>query len=282
MYAAIEAGGTKFICGYGSSPDKMEISRDIKTRTPDQTLGEVAAFFAGREIQRAGIACFGPLDIAKGCITSTTPKKKWRGFAIKTAIEAMLGCEAELETDVNGAALAEAKWGAARHSKSFVYVTVGTGIGGGVMIRGRLLRGLLHPEIGHFRVRRFAGDAYKGSCPTHDDCLEGLASGTSIAARWDVKEAQLLPDRHPAWPMTAHYLGQMVVNLTCAYSPEIVILGGGISLRPDMLSMVQQAAAQEMKGYVPLPEIVTAKLEGRAGVLGAFLLAKGRKASGKQ
>jgi fructokinase len=276
MYAAIEAGGTKFICGYGSGPEALEVSAEIRTRTPKETMADVRAFFAGRKVKRAGIACFGPLEIAKGRIGKLTPKLDWRGFGIRDAVEKMLGCAAVLDTDVNGAALGEKRWGAAVNSDNFVYVTVGTGIGGGVMVNGALVHGLLHPEIGHMRVRRFMGDDFPGNCPVHADCLEGLAAGPAIAQRWGVEKAELLDENHLGWAMEAHYLGQMVVNLACAYSAELVILGGGIALRRGMLAMVRQAAKQEMAGYAPLPRLVAPKLGARAGVLGALALAQSK------
>lgn len=278
MYGAIEAGGTKFVCGYGNSPDDIEVSEAIPTTQPKETMARVAEFFAGRRIKRAGIACFGPLEINKGRISKFTPKIDWRGFAIQKAVEKLLGCPAVLDTDVNGAALGEMTWGAAQGRKQFVYVTVGTGIGGGAMVNGQLVHGVLHPEIGHMKVRRFAGDTFAGNCPTHGDCLEGLAAGPAIAERWGVEKAETLLENHPAWPMTAHYLGQMAVNLACAYSPELLILGGGISLRKGMLDMVKQSALQEMNGYAPLPKIVKPRLGNHAGVLGALALAKTRKA----
>jgi fructokinase len=278
MYAAIEAGGTKFVCGYGPEPEKLEVSADIPTRSPQETLRDVAAFFAGRKVKRAGIACFGPVEVAKGRIAKLTPKEEWRGFGIRAAVEKMLGCEAVLDTDVNGAALAEQHWGVAKGVENFVYVTVGTGIGGGVMVNGKLVRGLLHPEIGHMRVRRFLGDAFPGNCPVHGDCLEGLAAGPAMEERWGVARASDLPDSHSGWAMEAHYLGQMVVNLACAYSPELMIFGGGIGLRKGMVTMVKQAAAQEMQGYAPLPRLKGARLGRLAGVLGALVMAKARKA----
>jgi len=274
MYAAIEAGGTKFVCGYGKGPEELEISAEIRTRSPRETMAEVAAFFAGRKLKRAGIACFGPLQISKGKISKLTPKIEWRGHGIRATVEKMLDCEAVLDTDVNGAAMGEKMWGAAQESDNFVYVTVGTGIGGGVMVNGRLVHGLLHPEIGHMRIRRFMGDRFPGNCPVHGDCLEGLAAGPAIAARWGVEKAELLPENHLGWAMEAHYLGQMVVNLACTYSPEILILGGGISRRRGMLAMVRQSAAQEMGQYAPLPRILAPGLGARAGVLGALALAR--------
>lgn len=278
MYGAIEAGGTKFICGVGTSPENIQISESIPTTVPKETLARVGEFFAGRKLKRAGVACFGPLEIGKGRIGKLTPKLDWRGFAIQAGIEKMLSCPVVLDTDVNGAALSEQLWGAAQGSRHFVYVTVGTGIGGGAMIHGQLIHGLMHPEIGHMRVRRFAGDTFHGNCPVHGDCLEGLAAGPAIAERWGVAKAEQLHENHLAWAMTAHYLGQMVVNLTCAYSPEMLILGGGIALRKGMIPMVKQAASQEMNGYAPLPKIVRPKLGGKAGVIGALALARTGKA----
>lgn len=274
MYGAIEAGGTKFICGFGTGPDKLTVSEAIPTTTPKETMARVREFFASRKLKRVGIACFGPLEIGKGRIGKLTPKIEWRGFPIVSAVEKAVGAPAVLDTDVNGAAMGEKLWGAAQKSEHFVYVTVGTGIGGGAMIHGRLIHGLLHPEIGHMRVRRFGGDDYPGCCPVHGDCLEGLASGPAIAARAGVEKAELLSEHHPAWAMEAHYLGQMVVNLTTVYSPEMIIMGGGISLRKDMISMVRQAAEQEMNGYAPLPKILKPKLGAKAGVLGALALAR--------
>ncbi len=277
MYGAIEAGGTKFICAYGKSPTDIHVSEAIPTTSPKETLRLVAEFFKGIKLRRVGIACFGPLEIAKGRISLFTPKLEWRGFKIQPEVEKALGCPAVLDTDVNGAALGEHLWGAAQKSRHFVYVTIGTGIGGGVMVNGQLVHGLLHPEIGHMRVRRFGGDEFRGNCPVHGDCLEGLAAGPAIAERWGVERAEQLPENHPAWPMVAHYLGQMAVNLACAYSPEILILGGGISLRKGMINMVKQSAEQEMNGYAPLPKIVRAKLGAGAGVLGALALAQRQK-----
>lgn len=272
MYGAIEAGGTKFICAYGRSPQDLTISAPIPTSNPRETLAAVEAFFGARKLKRVGVACFGPLDIAKGRIAKLTPKLEWRGFPIVAALEKSLGSKVTLDTDVNAAALAESRWGAGRGKANLVYVTVGTGIGAGLLINGQLVHGLLHPELGHIRVRKFLGDSFAGACPVHGDCLEGLASGPAIAQRWGVARAEDLPAQHPAWGMEAHYLGQMVVNLACTVSPEVVVLGGGISLRPGMVRMVRDAAAQEMNGYVPLPKVVRAQLGARAGVLGALSL----------
>ncbi len=272
MYGAIEAGGTKFICAYGTKPENLEISKPIPTGGPQETMQAVEAFFGGRKLKRLGIACFGPLDIPHGRIAKLTPKLAWRNFGIVAHLERSLNTKAILDTDVNAAALAEHRWGAAQGKKNLVYVTVGTGIGGGLMVEGRLVHGLLHPELGHIRVRRFLGDEYPGHCPVHGDCLEGLACGPAMASRWGVERAEDLPGRHLGWAMEAHYLGQMAVNLACTVSPEMIVLGGGIGLRPGMVTMVRDAAKQEMNGYVPLPQIARAKLGQRSGVLGALAL----------
>jgi fructokinase len=272
MYGAIEAGGTKFICAYGTEPNNLAVSEPIPTRGPKETLADVIAFFGKRKLKRLGVACFGPLDIAKGRIAKLTPKLDWRGFPIAAVLEASLHAKVTLDTDVNAAALAESHWGAGKGKRNLVYVTVGTGIGAGLLIDGRLVHGLLHPELGHIRVRKFMGDSFGGSCPVHGDCLEGLASGPALAQRWGVSRAEALAPEHPAWGLEAHYLGQMAVNLACTVSPEVIVLGGGISLRLGMIDMVRAAAAQEMNGYVPLPKIVRAKLGARAGVLGALSL----------
>jgi fructokinase len=272
LYGAIEAGGTKFICAYGPAPERLTLSEAIPTRGPKETLADVAAFFGKRKLKRVGIACFGPLDIAKGRIAKLTPKLEWRGYPIAADLEKRLGAKATIDTDVNAAALAEARWGAGKGKKNVVYVTVGTGIGAGLLIDGRLVHGLLHPELGHIRVRKFMGDFFGGACPVHGDCLEGLAAGPALAQRWGVTRAENLVPEHPAWGMEAHYLGQMAVNLACTVSPEVIVLGGGISLRKGMIGMVRVAAEQEMNGYVPLPKIVRAKLGAKAGVLGALSL----------
>jgi fructokinase len=275
MYAAIEAGGTKFLCAYGPSPKELEFSARIGTTRPEETLAAVVEFFAGRKLRRAGIACFGPLDLAHGRIAKLTPKLAWRNYPIVAELEKRLGTAVELDTDVNAAALAESRWGAGQGHANLTYITVGTGIGGGLVVNGRLVHGLLHPELGHLRVRRVQGDQFPGCCPVHGDCLEGLACGPAIAERWRNPRAEHLPASHEAWALEARYLGQLVVNLTCTVSPECVIFGGGIGLRPGMVAAIRAAAREEMNGYVPLPKIVRAKLGARAGVYGALGLAAG-------
>jgi fructokinase len=250
----IEAGGTKFICAVGTGPDDVEVSKAIPTRGPEETLRDVVSFFAGRKLKRIGIGSFGPVDLKSGAITKTTPKLDWRSVPIRSILEQALGVKAVLDTDVNAAALGEHRWGAARGIDNFVYITVGTGIGGGAIVNGRLVHGLLHPEMGHLRV---PGNG-SGSCPYHPDCLEGYASGSAIA-RFGPAEAA----RHLAAGLTA---------ITSVISPEMIILGGGVMNMPGLLAGIRQELKKEV--YVPMPKLVRPKLGDRAGVLGAIVLAQ--------
>src|SRR5579872_2343792 len=230
MFGAIEAGGTKFVCGMGTGPDDLDTIQ-IPTTLPEETTAAVIAYFRGAALGALGIGSFGPIDLhpdspSYGHITST-PKVAWRNYnllgAIKTALRAPVG----FDTDVNGAALGEARWGAAQGLMDFIYLTVGTGIGGGGLIGGRLLHGLLHPEMGHVRIPHdLARDPYAGGCPYHGDCLEGLASGPAMEARWGRPACDLPPD-HAAWTLEAHYLALGLTNFVCTLSPRRILLGGG-------------------------------------------------------
>jgi fructokinase len=259
MFGAIEAGGTKFVCAVGTGPEDVAISAEIPTTTPEETMAGVAAFFAGKKLKRVGIACFGPVDLAGGRIAKTTPKVAWRGFGIQAAVEQALRAKTVLDTDVNGAALGEHLWGAGQGIDPLLYVTVGTGIGGGGVVGGKLLHGLLHPEMGHVRVPRV--DAAPGICFAHGDCLEGLASGPAIAARgYD-------------YDVAAEYLGMAMQIYACVLSPRMVLLGGGVMKHPGMLGKVRAAAKRYMAGYAPMPLIRAPKFGQRAGTLGALALA---------
>lgn len=250
----IEAGGTKFICAVGTGPDDLEVSPPIPTRLPEETLRDVISFFASRMVRRIGIGSFGPLDRRRGAISKATPKLDWRGVPIARIVERALGVETALDTDVNAAAVAEHRWGAARGIEDFVYLTVGTGIGGGAIVNGKLVHGLLHPEMGHIRV----SGSRRGVCPYHPDCLEGYASGTAI--------------RKLGGGKTAEYLAAGIVQIACVLSPKLVIMGGGVMKTPGLLQDVRKHLQRE--AYVPMPKIVRPKLGDRAGVLGAILLAQ--------
>jgi len=216
LYGGIEAGGTKFVCVVGSSPDNITAQTQFPTTNPKETLSKAAAFFKKEmkktPLEAIGIASFGPLDLnlkskSYGCIT-TTPKADWADTNLVNTFRDVLGFPVFLDTDVNGAALGEQKWGAAQGLDTFIYLTVGTGIGGGGMANGKLMHGLTHPEMGHILVPHdIKKDPFKGSCPFHKDCLEGLASGMAMEKRWG-KLPKDLPADHKAWELESDYLAR--------------------------------------------------------------------------
>jgi fructokinase len=273
----IEAGGSKFKCAAGSGPDDAEIA-EFPTTTPQETIGRVGEFFRAREpVESIGIASFGPIDPnpespTYGYITST-PKRGWRDFDFAGTVRRVLGTPVAFDTDVNAAALAESRWGAAVGLRNFLYVTVGTGIGGGALVDGRLLHGRLHPEMGHLRVPHDpVRDPFAGNCPYHGDCLEGLAAGPAIQTRWGAP-GHLLPDGHPAWDLEAEYLALGIMSWTCVLSPERIVLGGGVMQRAELFPKIRVRLSELLNGYLEAPEIVPPKLGTRAGVLGAIALA---------
>jgi fructokinase len=276
IYGGIEAGGTKFVCGVGTGPHDLD-TFECPTTTPEETVARVATFFRAHPAQKIGIASFGPLDPKPasptfGFITST-PKPGWRNFDLAGAVRSALGVEVAFDTDVNGAALGEYRWGAARGSATFIYVTVGTGIGGGAMIDRRLLHGRTHPEMGHIRVPHDRiHDPYAGCCPFHGDCLEGLASGRAIEGRWGAS-GKSLPPEHAAWGLEEHYLALGLVNWISTLSPQRMILGGGVMPRLDT-ARIQNKVAALLNGYLDTPEIVRPELGGLSGVLGAIAMAE--------
>lgn len=274
----IEAGGSKFICGVGSGPDDIKLIA-IPTAAPKETIEQVVRFFLDHpRVRVIGIGSFGPIDpdpksATFGYITST-PKLAWRNFDLAGAIRAALKVKIAFDTDVNAAALGEQRWGAAQGLDTFLYLTVGTGIGGGVMVNGRLLHGRTHPEMGHVRIPHDRDrDPFPGNCPYHGDCLEGLAAGPAIEARWG-QPADALPADHPAWDLEAHYLALGIANLACTLSPQRVVLGGGVMRRAGLYPMIREKVTAFLNGYIDAPETVPPRLGERAGVLGAIALAQ--------
>jgi fructokinase len=287
MYGAIEAGGTKFICAVGTGPDDLETVQ-IPTTTPSATLEAAIDFFRERrsELASVGIASFGPVDLnpeswTYGYITST-PKSGWRNCDIAGAVRKSLDVPVGFDTDVNGAALGEARWGAAQGLSDFIYLTVGTGIGGGAVSNGKVVHGLVHPEMGHIRVPHDRNrDPFAGGCPFHGDCLEGLASGPAIQSRWGISPREL-PPSHPGVALEAHYLALGIANWVCTLSPQRIVLGGGVMQQQHLFPLIRVELLQLLNGYVQAREItecvnqfvVPARLGGRAGVLGALVLAE--------
>jgi fructokinase len=289
IYGGVEAGGTRFVCAIGSGPDRLEVT-SFATTTPGESIDRAIAFFQQHQrrkpLSAVGVGSFGPVDLDAtspkfGYITAT-PKPGWANTEFQGRISRALGVPVEFDTDVNAAALGEATWGAARGLGTFIYVTVGTGIGGGGMVNGQLLHGLLHPEMGHLRVPHdLDKDPYPGACPFHGDCLEGLAAGPALLGRWG-RRAEDLPADHPAWELEAQYLALGLANLICTLSPQRIILGGGVMQRIGLFQMVRRNVQQVLNGYLQVRAIleqidqyiVPAALGDRAGVLGAIALAK--------
>jgi fructokinase len=287
MFGAIEAGGTKFVCAIGTGPGDLETIQ-IPTTSPAATIGAAIDFFRGRrsELRAIGIASFGPVDLnvdswTYGYITST-PKPGWRNVDLAGAVRKSLDLPVGFDTDVNGAALGEARWGAARKLSDFLYLTVGTGIGGGAITEGRVVHGLMHPEMGHIRVPHDrARDPFEGACPFHGDCLEGLASGPAIQARWGIPGSDL-PAGHPGIALEASYLALGLVNWVCTLSPQRIVMGGGVMQQAQLFPLMRAELLRLLNGYIEAREITEcidhfvtpAGLGSRAGVLGALVLAE--------
>jgi fructokinase len=281
VYGAIEAGGTKFVCGIGSEYDDLK-AVSVQTADPASTMDQVIAFLSeagGGKLAAVGIGSFGPIctdptSPSWGHIGATTPKAGWRDFDLAGSIQRALSVPVGFDTDVNAAALGEARWGASRGVTDSLYLTIGTGIGGGAIASGQVMHGAGHPEMGHIRIPHdIRVDPYRGCCPYHADCLEGLASGPAIEERWG-KPGTELPVDHPAWVLEAHYLAVAVVNLICTLAPGCVILGGGVMHQAGLFPMIRKEAERLTNGYVKVPDIVPPALGDRAGVAGALILAE--------
>lgn len=287
-FGAIEGGGTKFICAVGDNQCRIQSRRHISTTTPQETLGRVVDFF--REVEHDegpcvayGISCFGPAAVDQsspqwGSILST-PKRGWSHIAVADEIIRAFGRPVGFDTDVNGAALAEYRWGAAVGADSVVYVTVGTGLGAGVVVHGRPLHGARHPEVGHILPRKHHTDrSFRGVCPFHGDCFEGLVSGPAIMERWGEPMSELQP-QHEAREVIAWYLGQLAATLTAAYSPRSIIFGGGVLRTPNLLDRIRNHAATLSRGYfaddsVLMNSICAPGLGEDSGLAGGLALAE--------
>ena len=273
----VETGGTRVRCAVGTGPDDVRAETTVPTTTPAETLRRVLEFFrAHTEITAVGAACFGPIDLDRSSPTfgriTTTPKPGWRGADVVGALRT-LSVPVAFDTDVNGAALAEFRWGAGRGVDPFVYVTVGTGIGGGAIVGARPVHGLVHPEMGHVPITRDSTDAFAGACPYHRDCLEGLASAVALSQRWGALP-ETLPAEHEAWRLQARYLALGVAAIAAVLSPPRIVLGGGVMRAAGLLARVRAETVKTLAGYVRAPDLVPPALGERAGVLGALALAQ--------
>ena len=283
---AVEAGGTKMVLGVFDETGKELERTSLPTRTPEETVPQMVAFLKTHAVDALGVGSFGPLQLDVhapdyGDIT-TTPKLAWRNYPLLRALLDGRDIPCAIDTDVNAAVLAEAELGAARGLTDVVYITVGTGVGGGVLSGGKLVHGLVHPEVGHMLLRPLPEDALPhGVCPYHDGCLEGLASGPALAARVE-GDARMLPDDHPVFALEAAYLAQMCANLIVTLSPQRILLGGGVMQREALFPAVRARTLKLLGGYVQAPAvvdeidtmIVPPALFPVSGLVGAYLLGK--------
>lgn len=290
LLGGVEAGGTKFVCIIASRPDDIRAETRFPTTSPAETLGRVIDFFQRNSrrypISALGISCFGPVDLdvnspTYGYIT-TTPKPGWAQTDILHRLSDALKTPTILDTDVNGAALGEYRWGAGQGADPCLYLTIGTGIGGGGIVNGKPIHGLVHPEMGHMRLPHdWHADPFPGACPYHGDCFEGLAAGPALEKRWG-RRGETLPEDHPAWELEAHYIALAVANLIVAFSPRKIILGGGVMANQHLFTRVREEVVRLLNGYVQSPTIlervdeyiVPPGLGARSGVLGAIALAE--------
>ncbi len=286
LYGGVETGGTWCVCALGTGPEDIHAEDQFPTTSPQETLERIIAFFATRPTPSAvGIGSFGPVDVERSSPTwghvTTTPKPGWQHTPVATVVGERLGVPVAFDTDVTAAALGEHRWGAGRELPSLCYLTVGTGIGAGLIIDGRPVRGLVHPEVGHLRIPRDARDPFVGVCPAHGDCWEGLASGTALSERWSAR-AEQLPDDHAAWDLEAEYLALGILAIVCVASPHRVVAGGGVMDRPGLRESVSRRLRELVNGYLATPLlaeriedfVVAPALGDRAGVLGALALAE--------
>lgn len=284
LIGSVEAGGTKFVLGVGNESGEILERLTIPTESPGVTMAKVTDFFKGfPAIEAIGIGCFGPIDPQLNSPTygyiTTTPKTAWTNYNIVGELKKSLNVPVSFDTDVNGAVLGELTWGAAQGLQSAVYITVGTGIGGGGVVEGRMVHGLLHPEMGHIAVKRHERDDYKGKCPYHRDCLEGMASGPAIEERWGRKCYELTAFDE-VWVMEAFYLAQAVVNIILIISPERIIMGGGVMKQAQLFPLIRREAQKQLNGYIQKEQIlggidkyiVAPMLGDDAGLCGALAL----------
>lgn len=292
LYGGVEVGGTKFVCIVAGGPNDIREEVRFPTTTPEETLSRTVDFFAdfmqnsGEKIEAIGVASFGPVDLDLDSLTygyiTSTPKPGWANTSVASHLESLLDVPVAFDTDVNGAAVGEGKWGAARGLSNFIYLTVGTGVGGGAVVDGKPIHGLVHPEMGHILMPHdWEKDPFGGYCPFHGDCFEGMCSGPAIKARWGQAAESLAAD-HPAWELEAYYISVALHNFVAVLSPQRIILGGGVMQQAHLFPMIREKVKASLNSYIQSPAI-SQKIEefiaapglgNRAGVLGALALAQ--------
>lgn len=279
---ALEAGGTKMVCAIGNENGEIFEQQSFPTETPEITLPKLVGYFKERDIEALGIGCFGPIDVHKDSPTygyiTTTPKIAWQNCDMVGAFRE-LNVPIGFDTDVNGSVLGEYTWGIGRGLHSCIYITIGTGVGVGIIADGKLLHGMLHAEGGHVLLTKHPDDTYKGRCPFHPNCFEGLCAGPAVEERWGKKGTELA-DQTEVWEMEAFYIAQALVDYAMVLSPQRIILGGGIMHQTQLLPLIREEFKKQLNGYLKTKEIedldqyiVVQSLDDKQGIMGALKLA---------
>ncbi len=272
------------VCAVGLADGTILEQTSIPTTTPEETIEKIAAYFQDKEISALGVATFGPVDVKKDSPTYgyilNTPKLAWQNFDLRSALKEKIPVPMEIDTDVNGSCLGEITYGCAKGLDSVIYITIGTGVGVGIAINGQLLHGMLHPEAGHSLLSVHPKDSYKGRCPFHPNCMEGLCAGPAIEERWGDK-AKNLSNRPEVWELEAYYIAQALVNFICTLSPRKIILGGGVMHQEQLFPLIRKKTKELLNGYIETAElndldhyIVPASLHDDQGIMGAIQLAR--------
>ena len=280
---ALEAGGTKMVVAIGNEQGEIFDRLSIPTREPEITMPELVDYFKSSKVDALGIGCFGPIDLNResatyGYITST-PKLPWRNYNIVGTFSEALQVPIGFDTDVNASAIGEATWGSSKDVKNSIYITIGTGVGVGVIIDGKPLHGMLHPEAGHILLAKHPVDNFKGTCPYHENCLEGLAAGPAIEARYG-KKAHELSEQVEVWVLEGYYIAQALVNYILTLSPQRIILGGGVMHQEQLMPIIHREVLRMLNGYILTPQlqdiekyIILPKLNENQGIMGCIRLA---------
>ena len=283
IYGALEAGGTKMVCAIGNEEGKILEQISVPTITPEETMPAIIDYFKGKKIAALGVACFGPICVDKaspdyGHILKT-PKLAWADYDIVGVLKEALGVQIGFDTDVNGSLLGEVTWGSAQGLTDVVYITIGTGVGGGILSGGNIVHGMLHPEMGHMILAPAPGDDYPGKCPFHGNCLEGMAAGPAIGDRWGAPGKDLV-DRDEVWELESKYIAQAITNLVFILSPQKVILGGGVMHQMQLFPLIRKKVIENINGYIVTKELMDidsyicpAGLNDDQGIMGAVKLA---------
>ncbi len=280
---ALEAGGTKMVVAIGNEQGEIFDRLSIPTRDPEITMPELVDYFKSSKVDALGIGCFGPIDLNResatyGYITST-PKLPWRNYNIVGTFSEALQVPIGFDTDVNASAIGEATWGSTKDVKNSIYITIGTGVGVGVIIDGKPLHGMLHPEAGHILLAKHPEDNFKGTCPYHENCLEGLAAGPAIEARYG-KKAHELSNQVEVWVLEGYYIAQALVNYILTLSPQRIILGGGVMHQEQLMPIIHREVLRMLNGYILTPQlqdiekyITLPQLNDNQGIMGCIRLA---------